>query len=65
MIGSVDQPDVAERLWKVAEQLATPDVDLFGEQAEVVGEAGNTVVQGVGFACRTRFGEAALARSCR
>src|SRR5438270_2092438 len=34
----VDQPDVAEGLGEVAEQLARVGIDLFGEQAEIVAE---------------------------
>src|ERR671931_1967990 len=33
----VDQPDVAERLWEVAEQLAGPGVHLLRQQPHVVG----------------------------
>src|SRR6266496_6304094 len=36
--GSVDQPDVAECLREVTEQLACLRVDLFGEQTHVVDE---------------------------
>ena len=38
-VGGVDEPDVGECLWEVAEQLTGGGVDLFGEQADVVGEA--------------------------
>src|SRR6266511_2586244 len=38
--GGVDQADVAERLWVVADHLGAADVDLLGQQADVVGVGG-------------------------
>src|SRR5207302_2317887 len=38
--GGVDEPDVAEGLREVAEQLAGLGIDLLGEESEVVAEPG-------------------------
>ena len=46
--GSDDQPDVAEGLRCVAQQLAGGGVDLLGEQADVVGVADELVEQSLG-----------------
>src|SRR4051812_39521223 len=41
--GGVDEPDVAERLREVAEQLTAPGVDLLRQQAHVVGVRGGSL----------------------
>jgi hypothetical protein len=46
--GGVDQPDVAERLAEVAEQVAGIRVELLGEQADVVEVAGGSLEHGAG-----------------
>src|SRR5262245_12069710 len=46
--GGGDQADVAERLREVAHQLAGGDLDLLGEQAKVVGVAGEAVEELLG-----------------
>lgn len=42
-LGGVDQPEMAEGLWKVAEELAAGWIHLLGEEAQVSGAVGGPV----------------------
>src|ERR1700694_1880009 len=44
----VDQPDVAEGLGEIAQQLAAGGVDFFSQQTEIVGEADQPVEERLG-----------------
>src|SRR5271157_2918286 len=46
--GRVDEPDVAEGLGEVAQELSTGGIDLFSEQADVVDEGGGAFEDGAG-----------------
>ena len=46
--GSVYEPDVAEGLWKVAQELSADGINLFGEQADVVDERSGPLEDGAG-----------------
>ena len=46
--GCVDQPDVAESLGEVAQQLPAGGVDFLGEQADVVDEGDGPFEDGAG-----------------
>src|SRR3974390_878332 len=55
--GRVDEPDVAERLREVAEELIADLIDLFGQPTDVIDEGGAPLEHGSGPGRLARLGQ--------